>query len=487
MVLTGRRVIKTDEEFITSENICDVLTASMVVHAKNRADIQYLWDYYKGKHPILERTKTVRPEINNKIIENRANEIVSFKTGYLMGEPVTFVSRTNGTDDEILDEITQLNEFMFVEEKLSKDKELADWFHICGTSFRMVLPDENVGEDDESPFEIYTLDPRNTFVVYTNDYREKPVLGVTYYINAKGEYRFFCYSETEFFDITSASVTVQGKPRVNTHLLGGIPIVEYPLNLARLGAFEIVLPLLDAIDKTDSDRLNAVEQFVQAIMVFYNVDITGEDFERLKAEGALKVQDIDPQMKAKVEYLVNNLNQSETQTMSNHYYDAILTICGMPNRNATGSGGDTGTAVIYRDGWGAAESFAKNSEAMFKKSERQFLRIAINICQKLRKMKLQVGDIEIRFTRRNYENILQKAQVLDLLLKNGDVAKKLAFEHCGLFVDPDLAYAISMEEVKNRGYDEYTESGDTTETTEDTANNATAIDDSGYIIEGQPG
>ena len=63
---------------------------------------------------------------------------------------------------------------------------------------------------------------------------------------------------------------------------------------------------------------------------------------------------------------------------------------------------------------------------------------------------MKVHNIEIRFTRRNYENILQKAQVLDLLLKNGKVHPRLAFEHCGLFVDSDLAYALSAEYVEEQ-------------------------------------
>ena len=60
-------------------------------------------------------------------------------------------------------------------------------------------------------------------------------------------------------------------------------------------------------------------------------------------------------------------------------------------------------------------------------------------------MELKVSNVEIRFTRRNYENILQKAQVLDLMLKNDKIHPRLAFEHCGLFVDSDLAYTLSAE------------------------------------------
>lgn len=436
--LNGRRMILTDETEVNIGNVVQILRKALPYHRKNRSEISYLWSYYKGRQPILNRVKEVRPEITNKIVENRANEIVSFKSGYLMGEPLQYVSRGNA--ENIADAINQLNEFVFAEEKPAKDKELADWFHICGTSFRMVLPDEMAGEDDESPFEIYTLDPRNTFVVYNNGLGNKPILGVKYVVDENGVVHYSCYSDHEYFEIVESKVIFY-----DTHILGEIPIIEYPLNMARIGAFELVIPLLDAINLTDSNRLDGVEQFIQALMLFHNVDISSEDFDELRERGAIKFKDIDPQLKAEINYLVSNLNQGETQTLVDHMYQTVLTICGMPNRNGGSSTSDTGSAVIMRDGWSAAEARAKDSELMFKKSERIFLKVVLNICRTLADMDLKVCNVEIRFTRRNYENILQKAQVLDLMLKNNKIHPRLAFEHCGLFVDSDLAYTLSAE------------------------------------------
>lgn len=436
--LNGRRKILTDETEVNIGNVVQILRKALPYHWKNRSEISYLWSYYKGRQPILNRVKEVRPEITNKIVENRANEIVSFKSGYLMGEPLQYVSRGNA--ENIADAINQLNEFVFAEEKPAKDKELADWFHICGTSFRMVLPDEMAGEDDESPFEIYTLDPRNTFVVYNNGLGSKPILGVKYVVDENGVVHYSCYSDHEYFEIVESKVV-----SYDTHILGEIPIIEYPLNIARIGAFELVIPLLDAINLTDSNRLDGVEQFIQALMLFHNVDISSEDFDELRERGAIKFKDIDPQLKAEINYLVSNLNQGETQTLVDHMYQTVLTICGMPNRNGGSSTSDTGSAVIMRDGWSAAEARAKDSELMFKKSERIFLKVVLNICRTLADMDLKVCNVEIRFTRRNYENILQKAQVLDLMLKNNKIHPRLAFEHCGLFVDSDLAYTLSAE------------------------------------------
>ena len=440
--LLGRRVIMTDESEITENNVVNVLQKALPTHYINRAEIQYLWEYYKGNQPILNRTKQVRPEINNMIVENRANEIVSFKTGYLMGEPLQYVSR--GSSKEINEAINQLNEYVFAEEKSAKDKELADWFHICGTAFRMVLPDDTEDED-ESPFEVFTLDPRNAFVVYHNGLGHKPVLGVKYVVDEHGVIHYSCYTQHLYFEIVEGNI-IQAYP----HVLGEIPIIEYPLNIARIGAFELVIPLLDAINLTDSNRVDGVEQFIQALMLFHNVDINTEDYEKLREQGAIKFKDIDTTMKGDIQYLISNLNQGETQVLIDHMYQTVLTICGMPNRNGGSSTSDTGTAVIFRDGWSAAEARAKDSEEMFKQSERKFLRLILNICSAIRGMNLKVCNVQIRFTRRNYENILQKAQVLDLMLKNKGIHPRLAFEHCGLFVDSELAYSMSEEYVKEQ-------------------------------------
>ena len=108
------------------------------------------------------------------------------------------------------------------------------------------------------------------------------------------------------------------------HALGMIPIFEYPANNARLGAFEIVLPLLDAFNNVDSNRLDGVEQFVQALMLFHNVDITSDDYAKLRLEGAIKFKDIDPQYKAEIDYLTAELNQTQTQALiDEHLFERL--------------------------------------------------------------------------------------------------------------------------------------------------------------------
>lgn len=436
----GRITIYTDEREINRGNITQVLRDATAVHDRNRKRIVQLWNIYRGDQSILQKTKTVRPEINNRVVENRANEIVTFKSGYLLGEPIQYVNRRK--EESVGEEITRLNDFMLVESKAVKDKELADWFHICGTSYRMVMP--NPLPDKDNPFHIYTLDPRDTFVVYSSDLGNAPMLGVKYLQKQNGDTLCSCYTRDRYFELLNGEVVNEW-----SHTLGEIPIFEYAANLPKLGAFEIVLGLLDAINATDSNRLDGVEQFVQAILKFVNCEIDKEGLDKLRELGAIMIKS-PAGLNADMSLETAELNQSQTQTLKDDLHQAVLDICGMPNRNGGSSTSDTGSAVIMRDGWSTAEARAKDTETMFKEAERRFLSLVLKICSTTVNLKLKLTDIEMKFTRRNYSDIQTKSQVLTTMLANPKIHPELAFAYCGMFIDPESAYAKSMEWVKEQ-------------------------------------
>jgi len=69
--MLGRAEIFTDVKEITYENVIDVLTNALITHQENAIRCQYLLDYEAGEQP-LQRTKTYRPTIDNKVIDNVA-------------------------------------------------------------------------------------------------------------------------------------------------------------------------------------------------------------------------------------------------------------------------------------------------------------------------------------------------------------------------------------------------------------------------------
>ena len=440
--LFGRKVIYTEVSEINEGNIIDVLQKALFVHLANQADIDYLYRYYRGDQPILYREKDIRPEINNMVVENRANEIVSFKTGYQVGEPVQYVSR--GGDERISSEVLTLNDYMLAEDKPAKDKELVDWGNICGTAYRMVLPDALADvEADEAPFEILTLDPRYAFVVYSVGLGHKPMMGVRYVKKEDGTLVFSCWTENRYFEVWNTWSVIHSEDQIL-----GIPIIEYPANQARLGAFEIVIPLLDAINMTESNRIDGIEQFVQAYWKFVGCRIDEPLFNQFKELGAIMVPPNDTGGNIDVDLITKDMNQEQIQKLVDSMYNAVLTICGMPNRNGGTSTSDTGSAVIMRDGWSAAEARAKDSELVFKRSEKEFLKLVLRICRDLGGLSLKLSALEIRFTRRNYENIAQKVTVLTQMLACDKLAPELAFTACDAFSDPQVAYRMSFPYIQ---------------------------------------
>jgi SPP1 family phage portal protein len=477
MAYTGRRKILSDEVVITEHNVIQVLTDALLTHSQNSVECDYLYRYRRGKQPILERVKEVRPEICNKMVENHADEIITFKTGYLCGEPLQYISR--GSTDDVSRDINALNDMMLLCGKSALDKELAEWMYTCGTGYRIVLANSDPVNNevvpalksgqkanlvDEAPFETYVLDPRYTFVVYHSGLGEKPLMAVKYVVRQDKSVVYSVYTYGRYFEITETetendiNVRKEKEKLYNITVdrstaLKAIPIIEYPLNGARLGAFEIVLPILDAINTVQSNRIDGVEQFIQSLLVFINCDIDTSDplfAQNLREAGMVKIKTVG-EIKADIKEIAEALDQQQTQTLIDYLYQTVLNIVGMPNRNGGSSTSDTGAATIVRDGWATAEARAKLDELSFKESERKFLKLVLGILRDTVGTSLTLADIETKFTRRNYENIMVKAQVLDTMLKNNKIAPELAFTHCGMFSDPEDAAkqsAAYYEKVK---------------------------------------
>ena len=165
---------------------------------------------------------------------------------------------------------------------------------------------------------------------------------------------------------------------------------------------------------------------------------------------AVKIKTVSQGMEAKVYRVASELQQSGVQQRINDMTEAYLTICGMPNRNGGSSTSDTGQAVIFRDGWSEAESRAKDSEKLYTRSERQFLRVVLNICRKQTEKDMSLGDLELKdigvnFTRKSLNNLQSRFQCFMEGLNSEKIHPELLFNAFGdIFGDKAKAYQMSM-------------------------------------------
>ena len=438
MDLRGRREIFTDVTEITQENICKVMDEAFETHLKNASEIEYLQNYEKGKQPILDRIKDVRPEINVKAVENHAHEITSFKVGWVFGSPIVYVQRASvdssgesATSDD--KGIAILNEMMFEESKAAKDKHLGKDISIGGVSYRIALPKEE--RTGVSVVDIFRLNPRTAFIVKQNNIRKTKLIGASYVITKDDVVKMGAYTKDFYFELEKSTAGFEIKS-VTRHLLGVIPIVEYINDEERMGSFERVIPLLDALNEATSDRLNGLSQFVQAILWMNNCEVDTAQMEELKDKLGLLTKS-EPGNPASVQYLTATLDQSQTQMLVDYLYEQILQIAGVPGREQS-TGGNTGQAIMLSNGWQIAETQAKNVEQLFIESEREMLKVVLKICEMTEVTdvaNLKVSDIDIKFSRNRTDSLLVKTQALANQLQAG-IHPLVAITTCGLYSDP---------------------------------------------------
>lgn len=450
----GRREILSPVKEVTRENLLDVLGSALAVHKFNQGQIDYLWWYMRNKQPILQRQKEVRPEICNNVVENHAYEIVQFTSGYIMGEPVAYVR--HGSDENASEEINLLNDYMAQASKASHDKNMSVWMADCAVGYRMILPKQTISDDPyECPFEIDTPDPRTTFVVYHSGFGHKRLMAVQIVKKkepGEAEKTVYCgYTERNYFEVNFHE-SDGNKIVWKDNPLGDIPIFEYRLNLPMMGSFEPAIGILDAMNTLASNRVDGVETFVQSLMIFKNVDIDADDFKKLRENGAIKIKSAEGK-DAEVLILSQELNQTQTQALVDYMYDQVLTICGLPTSTKGGaSTSDTGSAVFLRDGWSQCESRARDTELLFKQSEMQFLKLVLSILRRTNRIKtLRLSEIECKFTRRQHDNLMAKAQSLLQMLEAG-LHPEVATAASGIFNDPMDVYEKSKPYMRKWEY-----------------------------------
>lgn len=451
----GRRKIFVPEEDINKDNIIEVVNQVMSVHVLNMIEMEYLYWYRRGLQPILNRTKKVRPEINNKVVENHADEIVSFKNGYFLTQPAFYISRNSGED--VTYKVKQLNEYLYRSGKQIADNKVVDWFHTVGVGTIWVEPND----DKECPVKVYDLDPRQSFTAYSKKPGNEPKLGINIVVTDDNDVSIDAITKNSFFKLKGgfnsrtatndpATVTAYGiydeYPKPNT--LGKIPIIEYRYNSANMGAFESVIPLLNAINDVQSNRVDGIDQFIQSLAVAVNCNfedgITAND---IRKAGMIVLKSIG-ENKADFKILSEQLNQSETQIFVDWLYQQVLTICGMPTTTKGGSStSDTGAAVLYRDGWYQADTVARNTKDLFIESNRYFDEIFIDILNKKVNLGIKINDFQLQIVRNETSNLLVKTQGA-LNLKQLGFSPEIAFSRSGVSNDPVADVENSKEYIE---------------------------------------
>lgn len=442
----GRKVAYADVETITEENVVGIVGSCIGIFNFNKQIFRYLWNYKKGDQPIRYRKKVIRDDVNNPVVENHAWEIVRFKNGQTNGEPIQCVCTSK--DESKNKGIDRFNDYCKVAGKHAKDISSGEWTSATGTGFKAVQRVQGT----KIPFRIVVPNPINTFIIYSGITGE-PLLAVQELKDEIGESYKLCFSETHEYRIKNSkliSLDEKGN-KSKLHAFGGIPIVEYPNNQDNVSDIELVIDILDAINTMQSNRMDAIVQFVQSWMKFVNCEVDAESFNKMKMMGALVVKSNNgAEHKADVDIITQELNQTEAQVAKDDLWNNALSISAIPNKQSN-TGGDTQGAVELRNGWDFSKQAAKLKDAYTVESERRLNKVILNIIRQ------EKGDNECPFDEMDYDvqishsptdNMQVKGQVLQMLLAAG-IHPLVAIKTCGLWTDAEKIFLLSKSYLDN--------------------------------------
>jgi hypothetical protein len=152
--------------------------------------------------------------------------------------------------------------------------------------------------------------------------------------------------------------------------------------------------------------------------------------------------------KADFKILSQPLDQTQTKVLIDHLKSEVYRICSMPIVGDHGRTYDTtGSAQLVASGWYQADTAARNTEDLFKDSNRQFDRIFIEILKRRGLLDIDINDFELHIDHGETVNIQAKAQSFNTLIASG-LHPELAAQKSGVSNDPVSDIKMSEKWLK---------------------------------------
>ena len=423
----GRQRILVDFEEVTSQNVLEVLEAANKIHESNASDCDYLINYFLGDQDILYRSDSTTSNANNKTVVNYAYPITREIVGYTLGSPVEFVAKGDKQA-----QVQIINDSYDYESVNTTDMCAAIYASICGVGYYITLPSTEITKDNtpEIPLIVDYLDPRNTFVVQSNTIGTPQIMSCTIIETEETTYHI-CYTDTNRFIVENMEkVTTESNP------IGKDPITMLENSLFLTGDWEQAISVMNATNLVASDSLNDIEGTIRSLLV-----ITGTEFEEGKEQESLQnirsnrlltlVSPAGGNVDAK--FIAPILESASIKNIREYLDEARNIITGIPDRD-NNAGGDTGTAVLNRNGWTDIEIVARFKEMFIKKARKKQLEIGLEILKRLNLVEddMRVLDIDITIGRHTTDNLSTKTTAFSTLVATGELATIDALELSGL-------------------------------------------------------
>ena len=371
---------------------------------KELIKLQKLYDYYDGKHNILNKRNRATNKADAKVVSGYANYISTIATAYFLGKSISYKA------DEGLNGYDILNEYLATEEEQKTNFELALNASIFGKAYELLYIDNTM------ELKTKCLDTRDVFVIKDNTIDRNIIGAVRFGINkiennkievtlevydntTVATYQYIVSSNYEARDLNNAKNLVNKK----LHGFNSVPIIEYSNNKNQKGDFENVITYIDAYDTAISTSIDDLTDFSDAYLVLKNLSgTTSEDIDNVKETKVLKV-DGDGDAK----WLIKEVNDTYSQNIKDRLNDDIHKFSFTPDMgDEKFSGNTSGVALEFK--LLPLEQLGSQKEMYFKDALNKRLQLIIDYLG----LNIKPTQIQKVFTRNLPRNIKEISEIM---------------------------------------------------------------------------
>jgi SPP1 family phage portal protein len=385
--------------------------------------------YYKLHHDIEERTIEDSSKPNNKLIHDYPGYIVNMATGYFLGKPVAYSSKSNNNNY-----LNTLQRMFDYNDESDENAEIEKTCSIQGEAFEIMFQDEDANTrfiqvPNEQIIVVYdtTLDPKIKVAVrYYNviDQNNNTITKVEVYTADKISYYTLQGGLTYVLD---------GEVE---HYFEEVPIIHYINNAEQIGDFERVITLIDAYDKQQSNTQNDFDYFTDAYLLLVNLsDSDNNDIKDMKNNRIMLVGE-----GGDARWLIKDINDTALENYKNRLNKDIHKFSNIPDLSDEAFAGDlSGVAIRFK--LFCLEQIASMKERKFKKALQRRIELITNILN-IKGGNYDYTDIDMSFTRNIPANTTEFVNMVTQL--KGTLSEQTLIAQIPFVADPQA----ELEKVK---------------------------------------
>lgn len=436
MAKQGIEKIKIPVEPKANLGIDDVKAYLPIVYKKfkeNAKKIEDAYNFYCLDHPILLKQRAYQDtNINNIVLIPSLRSSIDWKVAYELGNPIKY----SQNKVEETDEMDYLNIYIKDSIKRSVDSQVATWAFATGVGYYYIVPkSESINSEKQSPFELYCFPANSCAKIYSSYVGEKPLfdmfvskLDVVDEDNNIKEYNIveLYFSDTIYrYKLEGLLDNFNTTPTNETRGMSKpLPLVEKRCNPDGIGIVALAQRLQITLDELLSNGLDNIQETVNEIFVYKNVDLgkTPEDraekHREMKKSGAIVLKSSSKEFPADIDTLKPNMSMSELITFFDTINEQFHAVIGVPLETSnTNSGGTTKSGSEVANGYDNAYNKALLDINNFNDADTELLEKILWICKNGATpiKSLYTSEIEIMYNINLSDNIQTKAQAYSLL------------------------------------------------------------------------